>query len=91
MDQALSCSGSCGQKVKQNVGGLEYYCYCDEYCYNNGDCCSDIDTYCQPGSDDEPDDDYDGDGWFDDDDPDMEEKYGSGGQNTCAGKCGGHV
>ena len=39
-----TCDGWCGSE--DPAPGSSPACYCDEYCYENGDCCGDVDYYC---------------------------------------------
>ena len=34
--------GCCSPTATQNCHGTDSICYCDEVCYNFGDCCEDI-------------------------------------------------
>jgi hypothetical protein len=43
-EEAGSCYDWCG--YEEPAPGSSPACYCDDYCYQNGDCCADIDDYC---------------------------------------------
>lgn len=42
-DCAVGCAGKCGTSSKTAAGK---FCYCDTFCFTNGDCCDDVKQFC---------------------------------------------
>lgn len=42
-DCAFGCAGKCAKVSKDSAGDT---CWCDTYCFSNGDCCDDVKQFC---------------------------------------------